>query len=185
VVQAFAVGLFTPLFAKASQTLIQNPSISVGSATFGTYMFFTVLHLVVAAILVASPFIAGSLAANAPVHAGLVTPFATAAVAAGGMLFKSRINTSSGGSKSAAYPSNSTAPSGPPPATNASGPRPRAMPVPVQAPSPSAAAVASPAAPVLKTSVSAPAAPNPEAQRLARKQRKGAILTQQRKSRQS
>ena len=187
VVQGFAIGLFTPLFAKASASLIANPDVGVAAATFGTYMFFTVLHLIVAAILIAAPFVAGALAANTSAHAGLVTPFATAAVAAGAMMFRSRMSLSglggsAGSAKSQSKSATDLSPAGADP------PKPRVAAPSMATQAPSASSALSGQAASAEEAIPAAASPpiaSAEAAGRARQQRRGVIITQNKKARTS
>lgn len=49
--EGFAIGLFSPMFAGAAQLLIDNPELNVGTGTYSMYLFFTILNLIVVGIL--------------------------------------------------------------------------------------------------------------------------------------
>ncbi len=96
VVQALMLALFAPVFHHAAQALITDPAVSGADTSGAIYMLYSVLNLIVSAILVAAPFIAHALLASGTA-ASLVTPFTAAAVAAGAGLAR-RVERTSGAS---------------------------------------------------------------------------------------
>jgi len=94
VVQALMLALFAPVFQHAATALVSDPSVSAADTGGGIYMLYSILNLIVSAILVAAPFVAHALVANGAVG-GFVTPFTAAAVAAGAGLAR-RVERSSG-----------------------------------------------------------------------------------------
>ncbi|MHB8454002.1 MAG: hypothetical protein ACYDDO_04735 [Acidiferrobacterales bacterium] len=94
VVQALMLSLFAPVFRHAATALISDPTLSAADSGGGIYMLYSILNLIVSAILVAAPFIAHALVASGAAGS-LITPFTAAAVAAGAGLAR-RIERSSG-----------------------------------------------------------------------------------------
>jgi hypothetical protein len=82
-VQALLLAIFITLFANAGNIIANDTSLNDSLATASLYSLFAVLNLLLIAVLVAAPFIANALVANAPAAAGIVTPFVGAALAAG------------------------------------------------------------------------------------------------------
>ncbi len=94
VVQALMLALFAPVFRHAAEALISDPAVSAADSGGAIYMLYSILNLIVSALLVAAPFIAHALVASGTAGS-LVTPFTAAAVAAGSGLAR-RIERSSG-----------------------------------------------------------------------------------------
>jgi hypothetical protein len=112
-IQALFLTVFTELFKNAADVIVADPDLNTAIALSNVYMLFSVMHLLLIAVLIASPFIAQALVANAPAAAGIVTPFVGAALAAGALTAKASEKTGaaaggrirdfmSGGSSSAA-----------------------------------------------------------------------------------
>lgn len=171
-VLGFALALFSPLFTHAAETMVQDPELSVSTATQNMYMFFTILNILIIGILIAAPFVAGSLAANAPAHSGMVMPFVAAGAAAAAAAFKGDVKLPSwgrGDKDDKEQPGGSSA-------------RANAVPQPQQLSATGGAASAGAAA-------DAGSEPEPQAstpaddggQSRARQQRRGAIINQTRK----
>lgn len=87
-VQAMFLAVFTVLFSNAANVMVADPDMNPALALSNVYMLFSVMHLLLIAVLIASPFIAQALVANAPAAAGVVTPFVGAAIAAGALTAK-------------------------------------------------------------------------------------------------
>lgn len=87
-VQAMFLAVFTVLFSNAANVIVADPDMNPALALSNVYMLFSVMHLLLIAVLIASPFIAQALVANAPAAAGVVTPFVGAAIAAGALTAK-------------------------------------------------------------------------------------------------
>lgn len=87
-IQALFLTVFTELFKNAANVIVADPDINTAIALSNVYMLFSVMHLLLIAVLIASPFIAQALVANAPAAAGIVTPFVGAALAAGALTAK-------------------------------------------------------------------------------------------------
>jgi hypothetical protein len=187
VVQGICIGLFSEVFNRAAQSLVSDPSINVGVTAYGGYMFYTVLNLLLCAVLIAAPFVASSLTSNAPAGAALLTPFVTSAVAAGaalarttssgqkaggigGSMVSAAARAAGGGNARAGGPPGSRAP-----ASAAATPGPAAMAV-QAAPATRAADEATPPGGATPS--------DPDAAR-ARQQRRGAIINQQKQPRKS
>ncbi len=82
VVQALMLALFAPVFQHAAATLVAARAVTAADTGGMIYMLYSVLNLIVSALLLAAPFLAHALVASGAVG-GLVGPFTTAAVAAG------------------------------------------------------------------------------------------------------
>jgi hypothetical protein len=82
VVEGIMLGLFAPVFQNAATALLAGLTPSVLLDQTGMQLLFSVLNLIIAAIMVGSAFVAASLVANHTVIAGLVVPFLTAGVTA-------------------------------------------------------------------------------------------------------
>ncbi len=80
IVEMLFLALFAPMFSGAAQAL--SATTATAFAVSNTLMLFSCLNLIMLAILVSAPWVAGALATNAPAHLGVVTPFVSAAVAA-------------------------------------------------------------------------------------------------------
>ena len=76
------LGLFAPVFQHAATALLAGLTPSVLLDQAGMQLLFSVLNLIIAAIMVGSAFVAAALVANHTVIAGLVVPFLTAGVTA-------------------------------------------------------------------------------------------------------
>jgi len=87
-IQALLLTVFTELFKNAANVIVVDPDLSGAVAVSNIYMLFSVMHLLLIAVLIASPLIAQALVANAPAAAGIVTPFVGAAIAAGALTAK-------------------------------------------------------------------------------------------------
>lgn len=83
IVQALLMAMFALLFTNSTDTLMTDPNINPTVMAANIMMLFAVMHLLLAAVLVAAPFIANSLVTNTPSAAGIVMPFVAAATAAG------------------------------------------------------------------------------------------------------
>ena len=81
IVQAMLLALVTPLFTSAAQAVVQGSTQAAGQTDL--YLLFTVLNLLASAVIIAAPFVANALAANAPAGAAMAAPFVGAAIAAG------------------------------------------------------------------------------------------------------
>jgi hypothetical protein len=82
VVEGIMLGLFAPVFQNAATALLAGLTPSVLLDQTGMQLLFSVLNLIIAAIMVGSAFVAAALVANHTVIAGLVVPFLTAGVTA-------------------------------------------------------------------------------------------------------
>lgn len=113
-VQSMFLAVFTVLFKNAAAGIVADPTLNTAIALSNVYLLFSVMHLLLMAVLIASPFVAQALAANAPAAAGVVTPFVGAALAAGAITAKAsektggavtdRVRSVFGGRASAASP---------------------------------------------------------------------------------
>ncbi len=82
IVQGLLTAMFTGLFLNAAQQM-QAPHANAVLQLGDLQLLFTILHLVFTAILVTAPFVANALVTNSPSAAAAVTPFVSAAIAAG------------------------------------------------------------------------------------------------------
>ena len=94
VVQALMLALFAPVFHHAANALVADPQVTAADSGGMVYMLYSILNLIVSALLVAAPFVAHALVASGAVG-GLVGPFTAAAVAAGSGLAR-RLELASG-----------------------------------------------------------------------------------------
>ncbi|MHB8256718.1 MAG: hypothetical protein ACYDHY_16820 [Acidiferrobacterales bacterium] len=94
VVQALMLALFAPVFQHAANALVADPAVTAADSGGMVYMLYSILNLIVSALLVAAPFVAHTLVASGAVG-GLVGPFTAAAVAAGSGLAR-RLELTSG-----------------------------------------------------------------------------------------
>ncbi|MHB8346903.1 MAG: hypothetical protein ACYDHM_06850 [Acidiferrobacterales bacterium] len=94
VVQALMLALFAPVFRHAAGALVADPAVTAADTGGMVYMLYSILNLIVSALLVAAPFVAHALVASGAVG-GLAGPFTTAAVAAGAGLAR-RLELASG-----------------------------------------------------------------------------------------
>jgi hypothetical protein len=81
VVQGLLMAMFTGLFVHAAG-LLQNQNANAVFIQGDLQLLFAILNLVLAAVLVAAPYIANALVTNSPSAAGAITPFVGAAIAA-------------------------------------------------------------------------------------------------------
>ena len=94
VVQALMLALFAPVFQHAAGALVADPAVTAADTGGMVYLLYSILNLIVSALLVSAPFLAHALMASGAVG-GLVGPFTTAAVAAGAGLAR-RLELTSG-----------------------------------------------------------------------------------------
>ncbi len=94
VVQALMLALFAPVFHHAAATLVSDPAVTAADTSGMVYMLYSILNLIVSALLVAAPFVAHALMATGAVT-GVAGPFTAAAVAAGAGLAR-RLEITSG-----------------------------------------------------------------------------------------
>ena len=87
-VTSLFLAIFASLFANAAGIVAEDTTLNAAIALSNIYLLFSVLHLLLIAVLVASPFVAQALVANVPAAAGIVTPFVGAALAAGAVTAK-------------------------------------------------------------------------------------------------
>jgi hypothetical protein len=83
VIQALLLGMFTMLFTNSVNQLVALPDNNAQILAANAMMLFSVMHLLMGAVMVAAPFIANSLVTNSSSAAGIVMPFVGAAIAAG------------------------------------------------------------------------------------------------------
>lgn len=82
VAEGLCLALFAPLFEQAARALVDSPDINAAWGAGHARMLFTVLNLVVAAIMVAAPFVAGALISNSSAAMALLAPFVASATTA-------------------------------------------------------------------------------------------------------
>jgi len=82
IVQGLLTAMFTALFLHAA-TQMQSADANAIFQLGDLQLLFSILHLLMSAVLVAAPFVANALVTNAPSAAAAVTPFVGAAIAAG------------------------------------------------------------------------------------------------------
>lgn len=171
IVQGFLMAMFVQLFAKSAASMTQMTDIDPLTATFDLLMLFSVLNLILAAILLAAPVITNALVTNGSAGASIVMPFVGAALAAGMSAVKGRdaAGQAMKGSGVGGLGGGSSRSSG------SNIPVPRAAPV----SAPKASASSADSAPSTSTAPAPAAASSGD----AAKQRKGAIITQFRKAR--
>jgi len=178
VVQGLLMAMFSMLFAGSSETLMTLPDADPMLRMANIMMLFAVMHLLLAAVMVAAPFIANALVTNASAASGIVMPFVGAAVgAAAGTAKEGHAAAKSGYGALQRLTGNST--------VSKSGPTPRRSGVPPVPPSMRAAGPAA-AANVSASGRDAggtPAAPDAGLQQQKRQQRRGTIIRQQLKTR--
>ena len=112
VVQALMLALFAPVFRHAAGALVADPAVTAADTGGMVYMLYSILNLIVSALLVSAPFLAHALVASGAVG-GVVGPFTAAAVAAGAGLARRLERTS--GTAAFTHVSGSTAAAAPPP----------------------------------------------------------------------
>jgi len=83
IVQGLMMAIFAMLFTASTDTLMAVPDADPMLRAANIMMLFSVMHLLLAAVMVSAPFIASSLVTNSPSAAAIVMPFVGAAVAAG------------------------------------------------------------------------------------------------------
>ena len=83
IVQGLMMAIFAMLFTASTDTLMAVPDADPMLRAANIMMLFSVMHLLLAAVMVSAPFIANSLVTNSPAAAAIVMPFVGAAVAAG------------------------------------------------------------------------------------------------------
>lgn len=170
IVQGLMMAMFILLFKNAGSDFVSMPDIDPMTRHFDLMMLFSVLNLLLGAVLVAAPFVANALVTNASAASGIIMPFVGAAMTAGLAAVKGRdaqgnlrggFGGFGGGGSGGGSGNNGNKSS----AQSVPAPRVKAAP----APTPAAEGVPVPAAPDVKTSSQ------------AAKQRKGALITQFRK----
>lgn len=83
IVQGLMMAIFALLFTTSTDTLMAVPDANPMLRAANIMMLFSVMHLLLAAVMVSAPFIANALVTNSPSAAAIVMPFVGAAVAAG------------------------------------------------------------------------------------------------------
>lgn len=172
IIQGLMMAMFIMLFSSSGSDYVSMPDIDPMTRHFDLMMMFSVLNLLLGAILVSAPFVANALVTNsASAASGIVMPFVGAAMTAGLAAIKGRdaqgnlrggiggIGGNNGGG-------------GKPSAQSVPAPRAKAT----AAPAP--AAPPAPANPAAVDGVPVPAAPDAKSSAQAAKQRKGALITQ-------
>ncbi len=83
VIQGLMMAMFAMLFATSTDTLMAVPDADATLRAANIMMLFSVMHLLLAAVMIASPFIANALVTNSSAAGGIVMPFVAAAAAVG------------------------------------------------------------------------------------------------------
>ena len=83
IVQGLLMAMFAMLFTNSASTLMQIPDADATVRIANIMMLFAVMHLILAAVMVAAPFIANALVSNTSAASSIVMPFVAAATAAG------------------------------------------------------------------------------------------------------
>ena len=97
IIQGLLLALFVGLFIKSVNAMIADPANSNAQLLAGDIMLvFSVLHLLMIAVMIAAPFIAVSLITNSMAAGGIVMPFVAAAMAAGSLTAKAIQNKGGG-----------------------------------------------------------------------------------------
>lgn len=102
VIEAILIWFFSPVLTAAAQDFVSGDASTFLLEKAGIYLLYTVLNLLIAAIIIASPLIAGALAANNSAMNSLVMPFAGAAMAASAATIKATQQRLFGGMKESA-----------------------------------------------------------------------------------
>ena len=102
VIEAILIWFFSPVLSAAAQALVSGDAKSFLLEKAGVYLLYTVLNLLIAAIVIAAPLIAGMTAANNSAMNSLVMPFAGAAMAAAAATIKTTRQRMTGGVKDTA-----------------------------------------------------------------------------------
>ena len=76
------MAMFAMLFTNSASTLMQIPDADATVRIANIMMLFAVMHLILAAVMVAAPFIANALVSNTSAASSIVMPFVAAATAA-------------------------------------------------------------------------------------------------------
>jgi len=87
-ITALFIALFSAPFTDFAETIAITPGLNAAAALSNIYLLFSILHLLLIAVLIAAPFVAQGLVANTASAAGIVTPFVGAALAAGALTAK-------------------------------------------------------------------------------------------------
>ncbi len=99
VIEAILIWFFSPVLTAAAQELVSGDAKTFMLEKAGVYLLYTVLNLLIAAIVIAAPLIAGVTAANNSAMNSLVMPFAGAAMAASAATIKATRQRMVGGVK--------------------------------------------------------------------------------------
>lgn len=83
VVQGLMFAMFAMLFKNSADTLLTMSDMDATVKAANIMMLFSVMHLLLAAVMVSAPFIANALVSNTSAAGGIVMPFVAAATAAG------------------------------------------------------------------------------------------------------
>ena len=83
IAQGFLMGMFSMLFTNSASTLMAITETDPTLRAANIMMLFSVMHLLLAAVMVAAPFIANAVVTNSSAASGIVMPFVAAATAAG------------------------------------------------------------------------------------------------------
>lgn len=102
VIEAILIWFFSPVLTAGAQALVSGDAKTFMLEKAGVYLVYTVLNLLIAAIVIAAPLIAGVTAANNSAMNSLVMPFAGAAMAASAATIKATRQRLFGGMKDSA-----------------------------------------------------------------------------------
>lgn len=192
IIQGLLVGMFGLMFTEAAGKITAMQGTGAIAQASEIMLLFSVMNLLLIAVLICAPLIANALVSNTSAATGIVMPFVAAATAAAMLPFKR----SRGGGSSPNPGGQGSAPPAAPPQVPT--PRGKAPPAPAPKPTPSAPAPAPaasggtsappPAASAPTPGGSAPAAapaatPPATAEQQARQQRRGAFVNRARNSR--
>lgn len=83
IIQGLLLAMFTMLFTNSVTLMETDPERNAQLFAANSMMLFSVMHLLMGAVMIAAPFIANSLVTNTSSAAGVVMPFVGAAIAAG------------------------------------------------------------------------------------------------------
>ncbi len=184
VIQGLLLGMFTMLFTNSVNTMISmsaSTPVADNAQIIGAnaMMLFSVMHLLMGAVMISAPFIANALVTNTSSAAGIVMPFVGAAIAAGAGVAKATTSTTAG-TKNLLQQTSSTS-------TNtkvnklSGGPQPRSMSSQPPAGGVSKAGFDPGAGGDEPPTTPAPSAAAPDANKKAQQRRRGVLIRQQAK----
>lgn len=83
IVQGLLMAMFSMLFTNSVNTMMEMPDADATLRAANIMLLFSVMHLILGAVMVAAPFVANALVSNTSAATGIVMPFVAAATAAG------------------------------------------------------------------------------------------------------